>query len=487
MDLFEHSRAMWRRRWPVLAASLIVAAMVYGWSSTRPPVFSAKALISVTSGRALSGESVTEEDTVFLTRNYAELAGTRPVLDDAATRSGLAITAAGIDRRLSAEAANDIGFLTLEAVGPTREEATAVTKGASEALLAAVAEQQAATLRAALEPAESEVQKLEAVLSALPTDAVSRRALEGRHEALVQAATERRLAPVDQLVLVSAARAEERPVSPTPRRDAALAFLAALVINAELAVLIEARRDRFSTEEQDESVGEVTGLPVLARVPAGGGEQVVEAVRSLRTNLMFMETGGERLRTVAVVSADPNAGKTFTALHLATSVASLEIPVVLVDGDLRRPSVHREVGLSVSPGLGDLLGGAAFDSVLRRLPGNDHLHFMTAGSAVADAAGVLGSRSFTDVLTHLDAAGMVIVDTPACSLFADAMAIASHCDATIMVVDARGTKRRSVGRVLRQLSQVGANPIGVVVNRVESSDRSSYSYYRYRPESAGTR
>lgn len=486
MDLSDHFRAIWSRRWPVLVASVAVAALVFGWSATRRPVYSAEVLISVTSGRSLSGESVTEQDAVFLTRNYAELARTVPVLTDAVMRSGLPLTGADAGRRLSARAATDVGFLTLQATGPTPDAATALARGASEALLGAVAEQQAAALRDALEPAETEIRKLEEVLSGLPGDAVSRRALEGRYEAVVQAATERRLAPTDQLVLVAPARAEPAPVSPAPRTDAALALLIALVVNAEIAVLIEARRDRFSTVEQDESIGEVTGLPVLARIPSGGGEPVIEAVRALRTSLMFMETG-ERMRSVAVVSVGPNAGKTFIALHLATSVASLEIPVVLVDGDLRRPSVHRELGLSLSPGLGDLLGGAAFHAALRRTPGNDHLHIMTAGSEVSDPAGVLGSRSFTDVLSQLDVAGMVVVDTPACALFADALAIGSHCDATIVVVDPATTKRRSVGRLLRQLRQVGANPIGVVVNRIEQSDRASYSYYRHRPQGAGTR
>jgi Mrp family chromosome partitioning ATPase len=81
---------------------------------------------------------------------------------------------------------------------------------------------------------------------------------------------------------------------------------------------------------------------------------------------------------------------------------------------------------------------------------------------------------------------MIVVDTPACALFADALAVASHCDATIVVVDLRGTRRRALRRLIEQLRQVGANPIGVVVNRVEPPARGSH-YYEYRSKALADR
>jgi capsular polysaccharide biosynthesis protein len=161
MDLMDHFRVIYRRRWPVLLASLLVASLAYAWSVTRAPVYRAKALISVTSGRAVSGESVTEEDTLFLSRNYAELARTRPVVADAASRSGLRLSPAEARRRLSSEAASDVGFLTITADGPSPAGATALANGAVDALLAAVTAQQSEALREALAPVESEIQRLE--------------------------------------------------------------------------------------------------------------------------------------------------------------------------------------------------------------------------------------------------------------------------------------------------------------------------------------
>ena len=483
MDLFEHFRVISRRRWSVLVASVAVAAVVFGWSYTRPPVYQATALISVTSGRAVSGQSVTEQDSLFLSRNYAELARTRPVLADAAARSKRVLSASDAGKRISSKASGDVGFITLAATGPSPDDATALAQASADALIAAVTGEQARAVRASLAPIDDEISQVGDELAQLPPEAGNRGALVARYQALVQAATERRLAPTDRLVLVSPARGDSAPVSPTPVRDTVLALLVALVVNSELVVLLALLRDRMSGAEEDEESGEIMGLPVLASIPPGDGEETQEAFRTLRTSLMFLETTGP-LRTVAVVSANPNAGKTFTCRHLARSVAGLELPVVLVDADLRRPSVHHEAGTSVSPGLSEVLGGRPLASALRPDPRQTNLQLLTGGSQVADPAGLVAGKMFREVLDQLDG-GLVVVDTPACDLFADGFAIASQCDATLVVVDAKGTRRRAVRRVISQLHRVGANPIGIVLNRAETRRSGNY-YYGYRRETVGS-
>ena len=483
MDLFDHFRVMSRRRWSVLAASLLAAGLAFAWSYTRPAVYEASALLTVTSGRALSGQNVTENDALFLSRNYAELARTRPVLADAARRAELPLSASDARGRVSARAASDVGFITISATGPTLEAATRLARGTADALVTTVDGEQEKTVQDALAPIETEISKAALELSQLPPEASEREVLVGRYKALVEAATERRLTPTDRLALVSPARGSPVPVSPTPVRTTVLALLVALIVNAELAVLIEVLRDRISGSEDDEESSDILGLPPLARIPPGDGEETEEAFRTLRTSLMFLETTGP-LRTVAVVSADSNAGKTFTCHHLARSVAGLELPAVLVDGDLRRPSVHRDAGIALYPGLSDVLRGAPLSSAVRPDPRQPHLDIVPGGSQVDDPAGLVAGRRFREILDLLEG-GLVVVDTPACDVFADGYAIASHCDATLVVVDAKRTRRRSVRRVITQLHRVGANPIGIVLNRVEK--RASSNYYGYRRETAGSR
>ena len=479
MDLSEHFRVIWRRRWRVAVASLVVAAVVAAWSLSKPPVYEATTDVSVTSGRATAGESVTKDDTLFLAGTYAELAETRPVLAAAASGSGLDLSPTVVGQRLSASSSSDVGFVTISATGPSPDEASALAGAAAEALIEAVSAQQEQILREVLGPVESEIEELAAQLGSIPADAPDQ-ALEARYAALLASATERRLQPVDRLTVVSPARAEPTPVSPRPVRDATLALLVALVLNSELAVVLSALNDRFSTEDAGLEATELTGLPILSRIPASGEEGTLEAFRTLRTNLMFMDSL-ERMRTVAVVSVDPSAGKTFTSVNLARAAASLAVPVALVDADLRRPSVHDYLGIPVTPGLSELLRGTAdLNQVVKRSSDDEGLHVLTGGSAVVDASRLVGSQELAEVLERLDWAGLVVVDTPASGVFADALAIASRCDATLLVIDLATSKRRTVRSMVQQLEQVGAKPIGVVLNRTDPVPRSSY-YYGRRP------
>lgn len=475
MDLSGHFRAIWRRRWRVLAASLVVTLLVGAWSMSKPRIYRATTEVSVTSGRATAGESVTRDDTLFLAGTYAELAETRPVLALAVSGSGLDLSVTAAAQRLSAMASGDVGFVTISATGPSPEQASALAGAAAGALIETVSDQQEQILREILGPVAEEIEELAQQLASI-APGEPQQALEARYAALLASATERRLQPVDRLTVVSPARSEPDPVSPKPVQDATLALLLALVINSELAVVLSALNDRFSTENEGLEATELTGLPILARIPASGEEGTLEAFRTLRTNLMFMDSL-DRMRTIAVVSVHPHAGKSFTAINLARSAASSVVPVALIDADLRRPSIHEYLSLPVAPGLTELLHGTSdLKHVVNRPTEDEGLHVVTGGSPVADASRLVASQELGEVLASFDWAGLVVVDTPAGGVFADALAIASRCDATLIVIDLATSKRRAVQNMVQQLEQVGAKPIGVVLNRSDPIPRSSYYY-----------
>ena len=172
--------------------------------------------------------------------------------------------------------------------------------------------------------------------------------------------------------------------------------------------------DRFSKTEDTADVTRITGLPVLAKIPKGSGLELVEAFRVLRTNLMVLEGAGKP-RTLAVVSSNQSAGKTFTAVHLAQSAAGLDEKVVIVDADLRKPSVHERLGVPRAPGLSAVLQGNDLATMLRKLPDTPFLRVLTSGAPVQDASAVLGARPFRHVLDSLRAVRLVVVDTPPAS------------------------------------------------------------------------
>lgn len=478
MGISEHLRVIWRRKWRILAVALVLAGIVYVRSDAEPDEYRATAVLAVTPGRADAGAEAAGR----LARSYAVLAETRPVVARAVDAGELRVGASSARDQVEAEATDD-GFVSIEGDGPSPQRAEQLASAVGEALVATVRDRQEAARQETIGPALTEIEELEVRLGSrdLAADAPVRAALLSRYSELNRAVTEARLRPLDRVEVVSPARSSTSPVAPTPARDGLITFLGALLAFSLLAALVEVLSDRFSTERPAEEATRVTGLPVLAEIPRAGGAEVVEAFRTLRTSLMFMSTS-ERLRTLAVVSVDPGAGKTATALNLAREAAALEVPVVLIDGDLRRPVLHERLDLPRSPGLSEALAGTSDTAGVGHLV-EGWLRVVPAGAPVADPAGLFGGRAFREALDGMTWAELVVVDTPAGGLFADALAIASQCDATLIVVDAERSKRRAVRHLVESLRHVSAQPIGIVLNRTEPAPRPSY--YEVKPPKGG--
>ncbi|MBW3557174.1 MAG: hypothetical protein KY454_09610 [Actinobacteria bacterium] len=466
--LSEYLRVVWRRKWRIVVVALVLAATVYARSDSRPDEYAAEAMLSVTPGRAS-----TPGGAGLLARSYAVMAGTRPVVARAVEDGKLREGASVARDQVSAEATDD-GFVRIRAEGPSPRRAEQLATAVAQALVTTVKSRQDAARQEALAAPLAEMADLERQLGSrdLAADAPLRAALLARYTELTRAVTAARLVPPDRVEIVSPARAPSAPVSPQPAADALLTLVLALGAFSVLAVGVEVLSDRFSTERPAEEAARITGLPVLAQIPKAGGAEVIEAFRTLRTSLMFMSTS-ERLRTLAVVGVDPGSGKTFAALNLAREAAALEVPVVLIDGDLRRPIIHERVGLPRTPGLSEVLTGTVDIAHVGQLVAG-WLRVVPGGSPVADPAGLFGGRLFGEALDGMTWAELVIVDTPASGLFADALAIASQCDATLVVVDAQNSRRRPVRHLVDNLRQVSAQPIGIVLNKTEPTLRPSY-------------
>jgi capsular exopolysaccharide synthesis family protein len=310
-------------------------------------------------------------------------------------------------------------------------------------------------------------------------------ALNAQLQALYQAVATREAQPADQLNLVQPSLAQPTPVAPTPKRDAALGFITALVIDAELAVGWELLGDRLPVDRAEEEVTRLTGLPVLAQIPEGGGEEVVEAFRTLRTSMLFLESAGNQ-RTVAIASFEPAAGKSFVATNLALSFAELEVNVTLVDGDMRRPTVHERLGLSRSPGLAEVLsGGSDLADAIQLSGSRPQLQVLSAGQPASDPPGLITGGLVPRVFKPLagatgPTADLVIVDTPAEHVFPDALTIAVHCDSTLLVVDVRRGRKRAVRSTINRLRQINVNLVGVVLNRAQPDQTPRQYRYRYQ-------
>jgi capsular exopolysaccharide synthesis family protein len=419
VNITEHFRLIWRRRWVILGLSALIAGAVFARSWSQANVYESTATLDVISSTTSGTQAITQEEVGILTARYAALADATPVLEDAINTSGLNISLATARQRVTASVpSNPTGFITVHATGPTPRSARALTEGVVEALQTTGQQEQKA------------------------------------------------------IQVVAGATTPTSPIAPTPARDALLAFLIALVVNAELFALLGYLTGRFTRGHESEEVALLTGLPVLALVPRRRQEWAVEAFRTLRAGLDLARSHPPA-RTIAVVGAEPGSGASYVAYGLAQASANLKVGVVLVDANLRRPVLAAELHVPEEPGLAEALskGTVDWDELPQANPLQRRFRVLPAGEEVDDAPGVLGSGALRKTLDQLDGADHVVVDSPPVDESIDALVIAAQCDAAILVVDARRTSRRSMENAVSRLSQANVDLLGAVLNRVEADKR----------------
>jgi capsular exopolysaccharide synthesis family protein len=203
-----------------------------------------------------------------------------------------------------------------------------------------------------------------------------------------------------------------------------------------------------------------------------------EAFRTLRTNLEFTSVD-KPLRSILITSAVPGEGKTTVSSNLAVVFAQAGKRVMLLDADLRRPGVHRAFALPNAFGLTNLLrtDGHITENVLHRVQPN--LRVMTTGALPPNPAELLGSQRMRQIIREaLAACDVLIIDSPPLQVVTDAAVLSAEVDGTLLVVDSGRTRKGAVRQAREALNRVGANVLGVVVNRL-SARSGQYYYYQY--------
>lgn len=205
---------------------------------------------------------------------------------------------------------------------------------------------------------------------------------------------------------------------------------------------------------------------------------VSEQFRTIRTNIQFSMVD-ETLRTVVVTSAGPTSGKSTIAANLAATFASKEKKVLLVDSDLRKPTVHKVFKVRNNDGLTTLLTDRTtnLDDVIYRTH-TDGLYILTSGAVPPNPAELLASKRMEEIKQEmLDYFDMVIFDMPPLLAVTDAQVMASKTDGVLFVIPKGQATKEEVTKAKDLLEKVQANVLGAVLNRVEKSDDSYYYYY----------
>lgn len=286
-----------------------------------------------------------------------------------------------------------------------------------------------------------------------------------------------------QAVLVARALPESQPAGPPRRLFEAAGLALGLLAGAAAAFLVERGRPRVRTSQE---MTVVTGFPVVGHVPPTRSlrlppaEALVDpvvgaAVRTLRTNLERISRD-QPVHVLVITSSEPGEGKTTLAGAFAVAVARLDADVLLIDGDLRRPSVARAFGMKSERGLAAVLREEATLSASIRPGPVPRLRVLP--TEVDEDAGDLLARRFTEVLTEARSRyDVVVIDAPPVLGGDDARTLATVCDGVLFVA-AFETPARSLSEAAAALDTLGVRVLGVVANKLQAS-RGAGAYGAY--------
>lgn len=514
------------RRWAglVVVATLLAGASALAASLILPREYEATAQLYLAPA---SNPTVAFQDVVLgqnLATSYVELAKSEVVLTPVMRQVDWSGDLRGFRDKLSVSQVRNTSIIsvsfrspdpavaarTANAVADTFIAQTKDLQASLQGSTASELDQQIRSIQADITSLDEQIASLRAEMSASPRPGAtaspradlqsqinaldaSRQSKQQTLASLLKTRDDMRLAQARAETTVSLwqpAAAPEEPVSPRPLLNTVLGALAGGLVALLGVALITYLDDRITDTED---ISRRLGVAPLGQVRLHEHPETIngklfvreephspeaEAIRSIRTNVLFTSVE-QRPRTLLITSALPGEGKSVLSANLALAFAEAGTSVVLVDGDLRRPSQHRLFRVSASVGLTNLLTEPSAPSELARFRLTPHLTVIPSGPLPPNPAELLASGRMSALvhqLAGLAENGIVIVDSSPVLAVADPVALSTKVDGAIVVVDSSRTRVASTRRALAALEQVHARVIGVVLNKLTEREA---SYYRY--------
>ncbi|MCM0651026.1 CpsD/CapB family tyrosine-protein kinase [Clostridium swellfunianum] len=206
--------------------------------------------------------------------------------------------------------------------------------------------------------------------------------------------------------------------------------------------------------------------------------QAAEAFRTLRTNIQFSSLD-EDIRTLVVTSTQPGEGKSTVISNLAITIAQSGKRVLLVDCDLRKPTVHKKLGLSNQEGITTLLAKEKTLEEVVKATSIPNFYVLTSGPIPPNPAELLGSKKMKSFINELHGYfDMILLDAPPVLAVTDAQILSTFTDGVMFVAAYGQAEKKAIVRAKELIDKVGGKILGVVINKVPAGDKNHY-YYNY--------
>lgn len=452
MELQDYLRVIRTYWWALVAAVVIGGLLAYGYTALQPRVYTASGSAIITTGTsedlndALSGDSYARSRVV----SYLDIAKSRQVATKVIEELGL----------------NDSPDSLIARVRVSNPIDTAVIRVAADA----------STPEAARQLAEAWIGGM--------TDAVEDLETNSGGQSIVKLQT------LDSALLPTA------PSSPNTQLNVALGILlggaAGLAFSLIRAALDRRIRTAASVEQNFDLpvLGTIPHDPVIAKrgiIAQDRDFHTAEAIRQLRTNLQFMDIDNPP-RMIVITSPEAGEGKSTMAVALAEAIAESGHKVVLIDADLRRPSLIDYLGLVAGAGLTDVLvGRIAPEAAFQAWGSTGRMAVMGAGSIPPNPSELLGSDTMRQLLERIDPTATILLDSPPLLPVTDAAILTARTDGALVVARAGRTTIDRLDQALVNLERVKGRALGVIIDGVSRrSDAARYSS-KYKYESSSSR
>jgi capsular exopolysaccharide synthesis family protein len=500
------------RKWaiPIIVVTILGAVASYLVSHRLTPIYAATGKVLVVAGPSQSGGSGSISiSATEATTTAASLLTEPSLLQQVISSLHLQTTPDVLAKSVSAVAETNTELVDVTVDDPSPTRAFEIANALMKAYVIKVG--------------EANAQQIKQSGSEIQAQIVSWQAKLGQDEALLSAATrtgqdptaardavatdEQELSALaSDLTSIDAAQATtldavsigelaavpDKPASPNVLLNTVAGGLVALLVATGVAYLVEFLDQGL---RRADDVRDRLGVPCLGVIPKfrhipGRGkahepnhrhdEAVREAYRRLRINLLFAAPD-EELKSVVLTSVRAGEGKTCTAANLAVALAGSDRHVLLIDADLRKPDQHRLFQTTLEGGLSELI---LKTPTLARVQMNgfrqtqfSNLSLLTSGTVPANPAELLASKRAIALLRSIGPQeDLIVIDTAPAGVVSDAFSIAAGASATILVVEAGKTKASQAAGTIDALREVGANVIGVVLNKTSRRVGAGYSY-----------
>ncbi|MBE0504542.1 MAG: polysaccharide biosynthesis tyrosine autokinase [Desulfuromonadales bacterium] len=298
---------------------------------------------------------------------------------------------------------------------------------------------------------------------------------------------------ISNIRVVDPAITPDNPLKPQKKKNLLLGLLLGLMAGVGAVFFLEYLDDTIKNPEEAQRL---IGAPILAVIPCISSVEeeksdlhtamithlrpksaIAEAFRSLRTSLHFSAINREK-QVLIVTSTFPGEGKSTIAANLAITLSQTGARVLVIDGDMRRPSLHSKFEHSKVPGLSELLAGDVASASVLHNTGIPNLSLITAGTTPPNPAELLGSEKMADLLTALRTQyDHIIIDAPPVLAVTDAPLLTNRCDLVLVVLETERVPVKAARRMVEMLSNVQAPVGGIVINDKSNSSMERYGYY----------